>query len=331
MLAACVGAGAALGILAGVGTAFSQDAGAVVDAGTVVDAGAPPSDAPPGLAPWASAAYREADLAGGPDEPPVATAWVPPPPIVARGRCWVRYAPLATDDLVSAFEAFQERDRGWYLVSESAGMDRFAGHIRWANPGRTVVGGGPIEPLEVVRRARALARKNADLLGLTPQDFGALVWEISEFDGLLTINATLDEVGKPAPRFPELSRHVRLSFMAGIRDGAFGWMQARVTPEVSMCTQPSLTEAQVRVLPSILGRKLGFYGMAGYVDSGKVGPAGIKKVELRVSVTEGEQALEYRLVYSVTVAAHGGEFPTWTIIVDAENGRELAIIQNFEQ
>ncbi len=109
-------------------------------------------------------------------------------------------------------------------------------------------------------------------------------------------------------------------------DGAIGWLQTRVSPRESICVKPRLTPDQARGLPGVVGRKLGFFGNHGPVDAGAVQPKDIRDVKLGVQWQDNDRFREYRLVYRITV----GMSLSWTIVVDAMDGRVLGVIQNFQ-
>jgi len=282
-----------------------------------VDGGAP--------SPVAAAPDADAGDAGPPD---VAHEWHAPAVRISEGPCWRRYGALTADEQASGFAAFQARNPGWMLVDRS-GLDRFTGLVRWAMPTATERGTGPTDLPALQQRAQALVRKNADLLGLDAHVLATLIWDaraIVPGQSIYTVTAGLDgRSGMTGAPFPELEPSVRINVMFGV-DGAIGWLQVRVSPRESICSKPRLTADEVRRLPGVVGRKLGFVGMAGPVDAGTVQPKDIRDVKLGVQYDDNDRFREYRLVYRITVGAS----LTWTIVVDATDGRVLGVIQNFQ-
>ncbi len=271
---------------------------------------------------------RESELAGSPGDPTIAHEWRAPALRTSEGPCWKRYATLTADEQASAFAAFQARNPGWFLV-DGSGLDRFTGLVRWAMPTADERATGPTDLPALLQRARALVRKNSDLLGLDDHVLSKLVWNARPAlpgSPLSIVSAELDDLSATtgAP-FPELEPRVSISVMIGV-DGAIGWLQTRVSPRESICVKPRLTPDQARRLPGVVGRKLGFFGNHGPVDAGVVQPKDVREVKLGVQWQDNDRFREYRLVYRITV----GTNLSWTIVVDAMDGHVLGVIQNFQ-
>jgi hypothetical protein len=264
---------------------------------------------------------RDRELAGGPDEIEVAHGWSAPTPRTSRGRCWLRYGTLSANERTPGFAAFEARNPGWDAMN---GIDPFTGLARAATLGTDVAQGGSTEPRELIRRARTLVRRNADLLGLRPSDAPNLIWEAHGSAPLYFVDAKLEPPAPPAKApYPELEPAVALDVLFGL-DGAFRWIQSTVSPGHSICTRPALSESQVRQLPGLVGLRLLAASMrGGPVDGGTVKLKDVTGVELGINVEENDRVREVRLVYRVTVAPDGGS--RWIIVVDAMDGRVLRV------
>jgi hypothetical protein len=212
-------------------------------------------------------------------------------------------------------------------------MDDFTGYVAWAMRSARaadVRSPGTFTHLSLLLRVRDFVRRNADLLGLSADDLASLTWEIGgDGQGKGTL---LGWGGAAAPSvplkeaLPGRSRSVSLDYDF-LRDGELNSIRVRISPAAAICTAPALTAEAARKVPGIVGTKLGATDFTGSpFSAGKVRPEDIGKAELTIDAQRTEQALEYRLVYRVTV--HRG-LP-WAFVIDAMSGKVMRVDQLFE-
>jgi len=132
--------------------------------------------------------------------------------------------------------------------------------------------------------------------------------------------ATFRQVNYP---FPLADGYGELHFAVG-KNGGLLQLSSTLLPNVSL---PTRTEVKAPSLnEKVLGRELTYTTIAGRPQSYRVTkPEEIKVGELIVYPKVTGSRMEIHLAYPVTV----GEGMTWTVYIDAINGTELGVKQNF--
>lgn len=109
------------------------------------------------------------------------------------------------------------------------------------------------------------------------------------------------------------------------RQGALLQLSSRLIPSVYLPTEPVVTSRQL--VDRMIGRVFNYSNIAGQPQTYKVGAAEAVHVKKPViyPVQEGG-ALAIRLAIPIEV----GSGMTWTVFIDAIDGRELGVRQNFQ-
>ncbi|MEP7338773.1 MAG: hypothetical protein ABI977_13640, partial [Acidobacteriota bacterium] len=132
--------------------------------------------------------------------------------------------------------------------------------------------------------------------------------------------ATFRQVNYP---FPIAGGYGELHFAVG-KNGGLLQLSSTLLPNVSL---PARAEVKLESLnEKVLGRELTYTTIAGRPQSYRVTkPEEIKVGDLIVYPKVTGSRMEIHLAYPVTV----GEGTTWTVYIDAINGTELGVKQNF--
>jgi len=132
--------------------------------------------------------------------------------------------------------------------------------------------------------------------------------------------ATFRQVNYP---FPIADGYGELHFAVG-KNGGLLQMSSTLLPNVSLPTRAEVKPQSLN--EKVLGRELTYTTIAGRPQSYRVTkPEEIKVGDLIVYPKVTGSRMEIHLAYPVTV----GEGMTWTVYIDAINGTELGVKQNF--
>jgi hypothetical protein len=173
------------------------------------------------------------------------------------------------------------------------------------------------DPLALRELIRGFIGRWRDLIGAEP---GALSLVSADQSGAVQ-RLTYKQANYAFPLAPPSGE---LVVMLG-NDGKLMQLDDRLVPVVELPSRPALEkEAAAKRL---VGRVFTYTDFAGHEQRAVIGSeADITVKQLVVLVTEKADAVEVRLAWEVAA----GTSLSWTVYLDAINGEELRVVQNFQ-
>ncbi len=172
------------------------------------------------------------------------------------------------------------------------------------------------DPLVLREAAKVFIDRWRDLIGADPSTLS-----LTNVDDSSAVKRyTYGQAGYP---FPVAGNYGEMTIVLGA-DGRLMQLDDRFIPVVEVPLRPTLEREAVR--QRFVGRTFTYGDIAGREQRVQIGTADEVKVErLVVLPVEKGDSIEVRLAWQVTA----GRSLAWTVYLDAVNGEELRVVQNF--
>lgn len=261
----------------------------------------------------------------------------PDRPVHSIGRCAVEIGPRPPETKDRVLAEFRARNDGWRVGPDD--LNPALGIVRDAlepTDGGITEPFAPVTDDEAVQLVFDFLAKNFDLFGLSRSDLAHVQVNPGrqQDDKTMVLRTVQIDSDIPQPgyeQFASLARTWRARFSLN-RAGklrAVSVAAQDLLPRIRLCTQPRLTAGDARLTEHVIGTRLSYSTITGQrVDAGQVEARDIQSTKLTVhrDYDKDRSTTSLRLAY-VIVVGRGGM--SWSFVIDADTGDQLALHPNF--
>lgn len=261
----------------------------------------------------------------------------PDRPVNSIGRCAIEIGPRPPETGERVRAEFLARNGGWRVGPED--LNPALGIVRHALEPTDGSIHEPIAPVtddEAVQLAFDFLARNFDLFGLSLSDLAHVQVNPGrqQDDKTMVMRRVQIDSDIPQPgyeQFASLARTWRASFALN-RAGKLRAVHVAaqdLLPPIRLCTEPQLTAGDARLTEHVIGTRLSYSTIAGQrVDAGQVEASDIQSTKLTVhrAYDKDRSTTSLRLAYLVVVGRSG---LSWSFVIDADTGNQLALYPNF--
>lgn len=240
---------------------------------------------------------------------------------------------LTDEELASKRAAFESRNPGTWSFDSVAAFDHLSGAINEVR--RAVTGPAvPVDYEAALNAAKTFARRNADLLDISPTELAHGTFRLTSLDGPNAVTFSDQNVIRGTEAYdPPLTRVLNITLFVG-RDGAVERVRSWSSSEpetLQLCAEPATSASDALIRQNVLGTELivtpwEFVPTTPAWSVGHVEATDIRDAKPMIFIAYGEEAQTLHVTWRINVE-RGGH--TWEFFIDAATGAKLEHRQVF--